>query len=506
MIEPQLEGREIQGHSLRGFDTQCLTLVGLKLSDRDRARAWLSALSYRVDSLESVHQYRIIRSFGSVRTPRVLLNVAISAHGLSQIGTDVSGIDDGLFLNPMGFNAAVLGDRVDASSVPTDYVLGTTWDTTPDLLLIIGGDTKEMTDQFTEQLRSAASMAGCTSLYEERGTLLPGEIEHFGFRDGISQVGVRGTLSGVADHYLTLRFLAPSDPNATLFAKPGQPLVWPGQFVFGYPTQLPATPLDPGPPSGEGTPWMRNGSFLAFRRLRQDVAKFRSFLQQQSAVLTQALGQAVSAEEVGTLVVGRWTDGSPVLLAPTQPNAAISSDDMLVNDFAYSQGTPEMAVVGANGANRIIPAEPDDHLAQRCPYFGHIRKVNPRDLPTDQGIPGRTLTFQMLRRGIPYGPPYPTSSEPTDRGLLFLAYQTSFKRQFQVLNSQWMNNPSAPELTNEGHDLLVGQNPTGTDRAGTLRDVQGAPRATIMTAERWVIPTGGGFFFAPSVSFLRSLN
>src|SRR5207248_5748295 len=118
------------------------------------------------------------------------------------------------------------------------------------------------------------------------------------FRDGISQVGVRGTLSGVADHYLTLRFLAPSDPNATLFSKPGQRLVWPGQFVFGYSTQLPATTLDPGPLSGEETPWMRNGSFLVFRRLRQDVAKFGSFLQQQAADLSHALGRNVSPEEV----------------------------------------------------------------------------------------------------------------------------------------------------------------------------------------------------------------
>lgn len=506
MIEPQLDVREIQGHSLRGFDTPHLTLLGLKLGDRDSARAWLSALSYRIDSLESVHQYRTIRSFASVRTPRVLLNIAISAHGLERIGTDLSTVEDGLFLNPMGFNAALLGDRVDASMMPTEYIVGSTWDTTPDVLLIIGGDTADAMDVFTGQLRSAASMAGCSSVYEEQGALLPGEAEHFGFRDGISQVGVRGTLSGVADHYLTLRFLAPSDPNATLFSKPGQPLVWPGQFVFGYSTQLPATPLDPGPLSGEETPWMRNGSFLVFRRLRQDVAKFRSFLQQQAVDLSHALGRNVSPEEVGALVVGRWKDGSPSLLTPSQPNPAISADDMLINDFAYALGTPEMLVRGPDGRDRLVPAEPDDHLGQRCPHFAHIRKVNPRDLPTDQGIEGRTLTFQMLRRGIPYGAAYPTSTEPTDRGLLFLAYQTSFKRQFQVLNSQWMNNSSAPELTNEGHDLLVGQSPVGTDRFGTLRDGQGAPRASLTTAERWVIPTGGGFFFTPSVSFLQSLN
>jgi Dyp-type peroxidase family len=506
MIEPQLDVREIQGHSLRGFDTPHLMLLGLKFGDVNSARAWLSALSHRIDTLENVHQYRIVRSFGSIRTPRVLLNVAISAYGLRQLGTDLSTVEDSLFLNPMGLNAGVLGDAVDASSKPTDYVLGNTWDTTPDLILIIGGDTADATKTFTDQMRSAASMAGCSQLYEELGSLLPGEAEHFGFRDGISQVGVRGTLSGVADHFLTLRFLSPSDPNALLFAKPGQPLVWPGQFVFGYPTQLPATPLDPGPQSGDEAPWMHNGSFLVFRRLRQDVAKFRAFVQQGALDLTNTLGRTVSSEEVGALIVGRWKDGSPVLLSPTQPTPAISGDELLVNDFAYALGTPQMLVRTSAGRDRVIPPQPDDQLAQRCPHFAHIRKVNPRDLVTDQGIQGRTLTFQMLRRGIPYGAAYPTSTEPTDRGLLFLAYQTSFKRQFQVLNSLWMNNPSAPELTNEGHDLLVGQNPSGTDRVGTLRDPQGTPRASLTTVDRWVVPTGGGFFFSPSVSFLRSLS
>ena len=505
MTESQLDVADIQGHSLRGFDTPFLTLLGLKLGDRDKGREWLAALSHRVDTLENVHKYRTIRSFAAVRPPRVLLNIAVSAHALTNVGIDVSTVEDGLFLNPMGLNASLLGDPVDASLEPTDYVVGSTWDKTPDILLIIGGDTADVIERFTHQLGSAASMAGCSLIYEERGAQLPGEIEHFGFRDGISQVGVRGTLSGVADDYLTLRYLAPSDPNVQLFAKPGQALVWPGQFIFGYPTQLPATPLDPGPPSDGGASWMRNGSFLVFRRLRQDVAKFRAFVQTQAVELTRAFGRAVSEEEVGAMVVGRWKDGSPALLTPSQPNAAISGDDMLVNDFAYAQGTPTMMIQTADGAIRTIPPQPDDHSGQRCPNFAHIRKVNPRDLPTDQGAPGRTLTFQMLRRGIPYGPPYPTAAEPTDRGLLFLAYQTSFKRQFQVLNSLWMNNASAPELTNEGYDLLVGQNGTGDNRFGTLRDGVGTPRATLVTATRWVIPTGGGFFFAPSVSFLRSL-
>jgi Dyp-type peroxidase family len=505
MIEPLLDVREIQGHSIRGFDTAALVLRGLKIGEPLLARTWLSALSHQVDTLEAVHHYRVSRSFSSIRAPRTMLNIALSAHGLVQLGIDIASVEDGLFLWPMGFNAGALGDATDASAAPKDYIIGTTWVDTPDILLIIGGDTVDAAKQFADALGAAASIAGCTSIYDECGAKLPGETEHFGFRDGISQVGVRGRLSNVADDFVTLRTMSPVDPLATVMAKPGQPLVWPGQFVFGYPTHLPGTPLDPGPDSDGGAPWMKNGSFLVFRRLQQNVGVFQNFLNAQAKALSTALGRSVTEHEAGALIVGRWRDGSPVMLTPTRPDPVLASDEMLVNNFAFGLGTPDMTVVDTTGQNRVIPAQPDDHLAQLCPHFAHIRKVNPRDLQTDQGIAGRTLTFQMLRRGIPYGPPVSGQAvDNADRGLLFLAYQTSFKRQFNVLNTLWVNNPSAPELTDEGHDLLIAQN-AGGDRIATLRDAMGAPKAIMTAHDRWVVPTGGGFFFAPSVSFLRSL-
>ena len=505
MVEPELDVHEIQGNSLRGFNVPALTLLGLKIDDPSTAKAWLSALSHRIDTVAAVHAYRVRRSFRSVRAPRTLLNVLLSAHGLDLLGVDLRDVEDGLFLNPMGSAAASLGDPVDASSEPNTYVLGKDWNDTPDILLIVGGDSPAVTRQFCKSLTDAAAMASCHVIYSEEGHRLDNEIEHFGFRDGISQIGVRGRLSAVADDYLTLRYLAPEDPEASLLAKPGQPLVWPGQFLFGYPTQLAADPLVPGPTSDGGAAWMKNGSFVIFRRLRQDVAAFRAFQSLQATALTTALGRPVSEEEVCAILVGRWKDGTPTVLSPNGPDAAIASDRMIVNNFAYSSGTAERSVADPNGQVRHIPATADDQLGQRCPHFAHVRKVNPRDLSTDQGLPGRTLTFQMLRRGIPYGPAFDDATAHVDRGLLFLAYQTSFKRQFQVLNSLWMNNSSAPELVDEGIDLLVGQNPSGGVRTARLLAASGVPVAELSTDQSFVIPTGGGFFFSPSISFLREL-
>ncbi len=116
-------------------------------------------------------------------------------------------------------------------------------------------------------------------LYEETGHKLDriGK-EHFGFQDGISQPGVRGRLSPDPDSFLTPRVIDPSHtPQAWLYGLPGQDLVWPGEFILGYPGSA-ADPLIPGAVKLPGPQWSRNGSYLAFRRLRQDVAAFWSFV------------------------------------------------------------------------------------------------------------------------------------------------------------------------------------------------------------------------------------
>ena len=67
-----------------------------------------------------------------------------------------------------------------------------------------------------------------------------------------------------------------------------------------------------------------------------------------------------------------------------------------------------------------------------------------------------------------------------------------------------MNNDSAPE--GFGHDLLVGQSMKG--RHATRLDANGVEIAHIeaSAAQKWIVATGGGFFFAPAVSVLGSLK
>ena len=60
---------------------------------------------------------------------------------------------------------------------------------------------------------------------------------------------------------------------------------------------------DPFPKHSRRPEWMMDGSFMAFRKLEQDVAAFRELTGQFSA-----LGCA-SAEHLGAKLFGRWESG-----------------------------------------------------------------------------------------------------------------------------------------------------------------------------------------------------
>lgn len=195
-------------------------------------------------------------------------------------------------------------------------------------------------------------------------------------------------------------------------------------------------------------------------------------------------------------------------------------DRLQVNHFGYAADASlirvcddphimtEEAVVPADDEGlRPVTGAPADLSGHRCPKFAHVRKMNPRDLSTDQGSPRLTLASQVLRRGITFGPPFPdnenaAASDQAERGLLFLAYQTSLGDQFEFLTEKWMNQAVGPD-DSAGHDLLVGQEDAST-LVATLEEVD-RPSVPISLEGGWVVPTGGGYFFSPSISTLHAM-
>jgi Dyp-type peroxidase family len=522
-VEPVLDVDEIQGNVLPGFGSRYQALLGLKLNEGQigEARSWLARLIPSLATLSQVNTLRNLRR--SLLRRRAALpegpsapwiNLALSIDGLRLLTPDADAIRDTSFKKGMAAVSGSLGDPrlPEQEGHRSRWKVGGTPETTPDVLLILGAGDACQLRNLADGLRGSLAgvpASGLRVVYDQEGFVLDGEREHFGFRDGISQVGPRGRLSDLPLHFLTRRYLDPADPRTLTHGKPGQPLVWPGQFVFGYPAQQDDEGA-PGPLADGGPEWMRNGSFLVFRRLRQDVAAFRAFLREQAAELVRNPAFAEMTEaRLAALLVGRWPSGAPLLRSPERDDPALVEDSFALNHFQYNAPADPVAVLAEAGAPPLLvdgaPADPRGYL---CPRFAHIRKVNPRDLPTDQGGAfDQTLTFQVLRRGIPWGAPFPLeegAADPAggDRGLLFLCYQTSIRGQFEVLNSRWMNRQNGPQ--DGGHDLLVGQNHAApaAQRGALLRTPQG--EAPLQTIADWVIPTGGGYFFAPSISALRS--
>ena len=148
-----------------------------------------------------------------------------------------------------------------------------------------------------------------------------------------------------------------------------------------------------------------------------------------------------------------------------------------------------------------------------CPWAAHIRKTNTRDSASDTGGRDSTYLRRLLRVGVSFGPPlqkrFATRKEDPDfrkRGLLFLSIQASIEDQFEFLTTRWMGDPSRPK-TPGGHDMLVGQNAAVNENRERRCVIFGADvqQAEIRSSKQWIISTGGGYFFVPSISTLRDL-
>jgi deferrochelatase/peroxidase EfeB len=184
-----------------------------------------------------------------------------------------------------------------------------------------------------------------------------------------------------------------------------------------------------------------------------------------------------------------------LILAPDGDDHNLSIDEQRNNAFRYQQPDPTGLI---------------------CPIAAHIRKANPRDATSrvfgESLNEASTLTHRLLRRGVPYGSlaassPDKPAADDVDRGLLFLAYQTSFVRQFEHIITAWANdvNFSEPQA---GWDPIIGQNSAGRKRSLIiLVDTPvGVLEVPVPMENEWVIPTGGGYYFAPSIAALKRLS
>ncbi|WP_309735600.1 hypothetical protein [Chamaesiphon sp. OTE_75_metabat_556] len=435
--------KNIQANILKGHGREHVVLLFLTIKHIDKAREFLQ--HYPVT--DAFTQHEETKKFKAKRVPGgVVRLVFLSKAGLDRFGHGNKFSGFGAFSGGMAADTSVLDDGSTKSwqtelNRSSDVMLLLAYDSEIKLARIIG--------QMVKDFEKEDSPFEVMFVQEGRAYKnADGEgVEHFGYVDGRSQpLMIQSAIDketsqngGGIDRY---------DPTAPL-----------GQF------------LAPDPLETSGF-----GSFFVFRKLEQNVAGFKRSEEQ----LGETIGlKGDDGERAGAMVVGRFEDGTPVTLNVKEDGVPV------VNNFDYS----------------------DDSDGSKCPFHAHIRKSNPRG--SSPGGLDFDKSVQMARRGITYGSRLqdPDSKEFIDKpndgvGLLFMSYQASIEKQFQFMQTQWVNNEKFPK-EKIGIDPVIGQ---GGSIPQTWFPEYGSTKCEKSSLFKgFVTLKGGEYYFTPSIYGLKNL-
>jgi Dyp-type peroxidase family len=376
------------------------------------------------------------------------VSLALSYQGLRALGVPQASLDSfpTEFRQGMAARAAELGDVGDNSPENWERPFGT-----PDVhlgLMALAPDQERLEEVLNRAKRAYQQLPGVTATYRQDCRQLPTGREPFGFRDGISQPAIEG--SGVP---------VSNSKEAPLKA---------GEFVLGYPDESGRLPAMPVPPT-----LGRNGSYVAFRKLRQDVAAFRRFLVERAT-------SAAEEEWLAAKLMGRWRSGAPLALSPDHDDPSLGADPNRRNDFLYYD---------------------DDRQGFKCPTGSHIRRMNPRDQFRDEMV--QVNRHRLIRRGTVYGPLLPDGvleDDGSDRGIFFVFIGADLKRQFEFVQSEWVNQGTFIGQPND-KDPIAGPN----DGSGLFTIPKQPIRQRLHGLASFVTNRGGEYFFMPGLKALRWL-
>jgi Dyp-type peroxidase family len=490
MHGPHTDLADIQGLLRSGYGnlTEASFLL-LRIADRDAARRWL--LSAPVTT-------------AAENAAETVLQIAFSAAGMRALGVAepvIAGFS-------AEFVAGIAGDEARSrrlgdvgANAPSRWRWGA--ETQPDLMVMLCAKTD--LDAWRARIATEDFGQGF-ALIEELPTTNMEQKEPFGFRDGVSQP--------------QLDWHGARKPGTDADLDYGN-LITPGEFILGYRneyglyTDRPL--LDPSSDGAKDLPEAaddpsrrdlgRNGSYLVFRELRQDVRGFWRFAAAQST-------DQAGANRLAEAFVGRHRSGEP-LVPGTHHIEGIGrgADAVKLNGYTYDE----------------------DKDGLRCPFGAHIRRANPRtgDMPGGrQGLIARLIRtlglfnpdlredliaasrfHRILRRGREFGSYLPPEEATTQNapdpqsGLHFVCLNANITRQFEFIQNAWLASSKFGGLSGESDPLIGNREPLSTG-AGT--DGFGLPQPNGVTRcvaglPQFVTVAGGGYFFLPGLRALRYL-
>ncbi|MET7243279.1 hypothetical protein ABZT49_07900 [Methylobacterium sp. EM32] len=464
--------------------------------------------------------------------PKVTLNLAFTFYGLLALGVPVRtlrGMPDE-FIDGMAQRAEILGDdpflkkrdpvwrdSAGENRVHIVVMLNAQMeaDGTPVAELEI--ETQRLRDLCAASGGQVVLLSGTgpdgADFQEMSAVLAPGEHgfaatnkEHFGLSDGFGDPVFEGQFPPALE---ALRVIGGGKlmPDQTW-----APLAT-GEFLLGYPDEGQEIP-------GAAMPieFSRNGTFMAYRKLHENVESFATYIRQQGERYAAIHGvpQAEAEATLRAKLVGRWEDGIPLQAAPT--HAAWLAFQAELAQAKAAKDKPKLAALALRYTDFTYR---DDLSGTTCPVAAHMRRANPRDMldphVTDKDPKagdGSALVNRrrILRRGLPYGGPSQGGSgrDSGEQGIIFLAICTNLFRQFEFVQQQWMQygldfnagSDTCPVIGNHPkggshHDpkLVIAVEPGGGQRPYICNDIP-----------QLVEPRGGDYFFVPSMTALRLIG
>ena len=439
MSSPALELNDIQSGVLRPRPTPFqATYIILRIDEAAAGRELMGRLRNVVAS--SAH--------GESPASDTWVSASLSYAGLKALGLRAESLDSFStpFKHGMAARAESLGDTGESSPEHWERPLGSS--DVHVVLTAISPDQQRLDAALARARATYERFAGVTAMWRQDCHVLPDEREPFGFKDGISHPAIEG--SGI--------------PGSNPLERPLKA----GEFVLGYADELGDPPAIPQPDA-----LGRNGSYVAFRKLHQRVAAFRQYLRANAS-------DAADEELFAAKMMGRWRSGAPLALCPAADDPAIGGDGRRNNAFLFKG---------------------DDALGYTTPLGSHIRRVNARDAD----IAGVLRIHRMIRRGTAYGPPLPDGQledDGVDRGLMFAFVGAHLGRQFEFVQSEWINASAFFGGGSTERDPITGAG----DGSGTYGIPHRPLRRQLHGVPRFVVTRGGEYCFLPSLSALSWLG
>jgi Dyp-type peroxidase family len=412
------------------------TYIILRIDDRAAGRELMRRLSTRVVSAADP---------GSPDRD-TWLSAALSYQGLKALGVPQVSLDSfsPQFQEGMAARAKQLDDVGDSSPEHWEAPLGTA--DVHVVLTAVSTDAQRLESAVEHAKGALEALPGVVAIWRQDCHARPDEKEPFGFKDGISHPAIDGSgIPGTNPHEVPLK---------------------PGEFVLGYPDEIVEKPLIPQPDA-----LGRNGSYIVFRKLHQRVAAFRQYLKENAE-------SAEDEELLAAKMMGRWRSGAPLALSPDADDPSIGIDPAHNNNFLFKA---------------------DDPIGYKTPLGSHIRRMNPRDAD----IAGVMRIHRMIRRGSAYGAMLPEGvleDDGLDRGLMFAFVGANLGRQFEFVQSEWMNKGEFFGGSSE-RDPIVGAG----DKTGDFPIPRRPIRRQLKGLPCFVVTRGGEYCFLPSLRALRWL-